>query len=269
MKSRSGKKLRKIKRTKKVRHIKRVRLKINMLPDVTLARVFQFAVQRLKTHFFTHMFVCTKWHRCSVNHPVLQFLRPHLRGNFNADDFITFSKRCQSLRFLSLNELNITDEGLRTLASSLCLSHFMLRFNKTVTSDGLQALGALTQLKTLHLQQLCHGEQHGIKLGFVTKLKYLQELHLDESKVTDVGLAGMYVCMHVCMHAYMCVCVYVSMDVCMHACVCMCVCMLVCMCVCMCVCRSGGDEQFNNIESVKLSRHHHHACLAARGEAPG
>ena len=51
---------------RKVRHIKRVR--INMLPDVALARVFQFAVQSLQIHCWTHMLVCLKWHRCSMNH---------------------------------------------------------------------------------------------------------------------------------------------------------------------------------------------------------
>ena len=98
-----------------------------------------------------------------------------------------------------MNQCDITDTGLRALTKLSFLSEFKLKkkwhYSKKestkVTSDGLQALGALTELKTLWLNGMCCKEQHGLKLGFVTKLKRLRELDLDESKITDVGLAGL------------------------------------------------------------------------------
>ena len=182
---------------KKLRNIKLLRFKTK-LPDVLLARVLQFATRSLKNDFFTYMGVCTKWHRCSVNHPVLQFLRPTL-NKLKDRDCLTLSESCKSLRFLHLrcDTRCITDKGLRALTRLSSLLYFTLSATSvnqsigTVTSNGLQALGDLTQLKHLYIGNVCRGEWHGLKLGFVTKLKCLQKLYLDGSKITDVGLAGM------------------------------------------------------------------------------
>ena len=178
---------------KKLRNIKRGRFKTK-LPDVVLTRVFQFATRSLRDDFFTYMSVCTKWYRCSANYPVLKFLRPIL-SKLKDRDCLTLSERCKSLGFLDLLQGYITDAGLRALSSLSSLSYFKLfklsAHPTAVTSDGLQALGALTQLKTLCIYGVCDAEQHGLKLGFVTKLKCLRELRLDGSKITDVGLAGL------------------------------------------------------------------------------
>ena len=133
-----------------------------------------------------------KWHLCSVNHPVLQFLRPNL-SNLNDRDCLTLSTSCRSLRFLHLQQCNITDTGLRALASLPYLLDLKLDQCDAVacTSDGLQVLGTLTQLEKLCIENVCRGEQHGLKLGFVTQLKCLRKLSLDHSKITDVGLADL------------------------------------------------------------------------------
>ena len=161
------------------------------LPDAILTRVFQFATQNLRKDYFTYITVCMKWRRSSQQYPVLQFVKPFY-NKIGDRGCLALSESCKSLRFLHLEQCDITDTGLRALAKLSSLFELWLQRLTAVTSDGLQALGALTQLNNLLLFGLCRGaEQHGINLAFVTKFKCLRELRVIYSKITDTGLAGL------------------------------------------------------------------------------
>ena len=163
------------------------------LPDAILTRVFQFATQNLRKDFFTYITVCMKWRRSSQQYPVLQFVRPNFNKIGNRA-CLALSESCKRLRFLFLHECRITDTGLHALTKLSSLFELALDYlprSTAVTSDGLQALGALTQLKVLCLSGVCHTEQHGINLAFVTKFKCLRKLRVYASKITDTGLEGL------------------------------------------------------------------------------
>ena len=101
---------------------------------------------------------------------------------------------CRGLRFLDLQWSSVTDTGVRALAALSALSHLTLNVcgkDGPLTSDAMQALGALGQLEELSVYGACQTEEHGLKLDFVAGLKSLRELQLDNSRISDAGLAAL------------------------------------------------------------------------------
>ena len=99
---------------KKLRNNKRTGFKPK-LPDVVLARVFQFATSRnLQKDFSTYKSVCAKWHRCSLHPLVMQFLRPSLSRL--KDRHCESLASLKGLHFLHLQRCYITNRGLQKYA---------------------------------------------------------------------------------------------------------------------------------------------------------
>ena len=160
------------------------------MPDFLWAHVFMFATQSLQKDFFVYKTVCKKWQQFSLEAPALCILEPQFT-ELTDRGCVILSESCKSLRFLHLFQCDITDMGLRALARLPFLATLYLLESMTVTSEGIQALGALTQLKELNIGDVCQEEEHGLKLDFVRKLKGLTKLRLYNLKITDVGLAGL------------------------------------------------------------------------------
>ena len=120
------------------------------------------------------------------NAPII-YLLPHLAGRESITDRdLSVLKKATLAKKVNLEAMNITDEGLENLRN---LKSILLLEVSSTHVKSLKILNSLPSLQALFVNRVALDPIAYVNIG---KAKQLRELHLENSPITDAGLANFY-----------------------------------------------------------------------------
>jgi len=120
-----------------------------------------------------------------VTHCKLSYLKLYLSAPYIDDVIFALT----SLTELCLSSTTLTDSGLLKLSTISNLNNLVLKYNLSITNDGLITLANMSNLQELHLEEICVDDNTLITLS---KSKTIITLFINDTKrITKFGIKSL------------------------------------------------------------------------------